>query len=359
MSIRRIIYYVSGHGYGHAARQQPIIKLLAAQGVQIFVRTPTPAKFYNAPGVHLHQAHYDIGMIQSDASTVDPAATLAWMADFLARQESIIAEEAAFIAEKQIQLVVSDMPPIACEIAVRAAIPSIVLTHFTWDWVYEFYLDAYPQYQTIVDSIRDSYLKATLALQMPFAHPFLMFRRVEAIPLVVNPVTRPRELIRQDFQIPPDHRLALLSMGGFGWDGSDISALRQLQGWSILAVPGAWEQMSDLPHFHLIPTEYPDFHNLIAAADVLVGKSGGSTLAECIAHRTPIIYTQGDFYRENELLHDALCKFTNSFLVKKHEFEAGKWVELLDWIVTRDIAWPPMPTDGAAKAAARILDFLP
>ena len=47
----------------------------------------------------------------------------------------------------------------------------------------------------VVDHLRASYNKATLALQMPFAHEFDMFQQVEEIPLVINRPTESRQQI--------------------------------------------------------------------------------------------------------------------------------------------------------------------
>ena len=144
-------------------------------------------KFFKS-ATSIHQQRFDIGMIQADALHFDISASLAWMAEFLSEQEHLIEQELVFIREQKIDLVVSDMPPIACEIASRAGIPSVVITHFTWDWVYGHYMAAHPQYQHIVDSIRAQYDKASLALQMqiPIPHPFDMFPTVEPVGLIYN-----------------------------------------------------------------------------------------------------------------------------------------------------------------------------
>lgn len=349
-----IVLYVSSHGFGHAARQQAVVEALAAQGAQVYVRTAAPAKFFRAARAY-HAQHYDIGLIQPDALRIDVAASLRWYAEFLKRQPAIIAEEAAFVRQIGARAILSDMPPIACEIAAAARLPCAVATHFTWDWVYSGYMDAYPQYRYIVASIRASYYKATVALQMPFAHAFDMFAHVEPVPLVVNRVTQSRAEICALLDIPPESHIALLSMGGMAWGDSDLSPLRALDGWYFLAMPGAWEQLQDLPHARLIPTEFEGYHNLIAAADVVVGKAGGSTVAECIAHRTPFIYTLRAGYTENTLLHDALQRHAHAYYIPAPQFERGAWVDALHDAVMRPFNWPPMPTDGAEVIAHRVL----
>lgn len=357
-----IAYYISSHGYGHAARQQAVIQQLSQQGAIIHVRTATPQKFFKSATTY-HNKRYDIGMIQSDALHFDIPASLQWMAEFLAGEENIITEELAFIREHDIQLIVSDMPPIACEIADRAGIPSVVVTHFIWDWVYAHYTDAYPQYHYIVAHIREQYSKATLALQMqvPIPHEFDMFPTVEAVGLVYNPATKSPEMIRAEFDIPVDVPMVLLSMGGHAWGDSNIQALKDFEDAIFLVMPGAWEQVKDSPErFRQVPVEYDDYHNLIAVADVVVGKAGGSTVAEIIGHRTPMIYTtQGNQqWRETELLTDTLEVYASATYVPMPDFMAGNWLDVLPDMLDKVHRWQDVNREGASTLALRLLELL-
>jgi L-arabinokinase len=356
-TILRIAFYISTHGFGHAARQQAIIQELAQRGVQVYVRTGTPPKFYTA-AYHYHQERYDIGVIMPGVMQVDAAATFAWYSDFLQRQPEIVEREAAFIREHNIQLVAVDMPPIGCEIAARANVPSVVLTHFTWDWVYEHYLPDFPQYQFIVDSLKASYAKASLLLEMPFAHEMSVFPHIEKIPLVINPVTKTRAEICADFAIPANHNIALPGMGGQGWGSGDVSALRDFKAWTFLLTPDAYDQVRAIPHCRCVPMDYPGYHNLIAAADVVIGKAGWSTVAEAIGHRTPMLYTLNDNWRENALLEAALQDYGSSLYIPKTDFENGAWLDVLDNVAHRPHSWRDITTNGAAVAAEKLIQHV-
>lgn len=356
-----IAYYISSHGYGHAARQQAVIKELSKHPCSIHVRTATPEKFFK-PAKNIHNQRYDIGMIQADALHFDIPASLQWMADFLSEQEALIAQELDFIRQNNIRLIVSDMPPLACVIASRAGIPSVVMTHFTWDWVYGHYMEAYPEYQHIVDMIRAQYAKATLALQMqiPKPHNFDMFPTVEPVGLIYNQPTKSREAIRAEFDIPDSMPMVLLSMGGHSWGDSNIRTLKQFKDAIFLVMPGAWEQVKDSSeNFRAVPMGYDDYHNLIAAADVLVGKAGGSTVAEVIGHQTPMIYTtQGsEQWRETDLLVETLENYASVEYVSMSGFVSGKWVDLLPEFLNKNHQWADVDRNGVQQTARRLLQF--
>lgn len=355
-----IAYYISSHGYGHAARQQAIIKELAKNGAKVYVRTAAPQKFFRQ-ATSYHEQRYDIGMIQGDALHFDIPASLQWYADFHASQETLIQQEVRFIQQEKIQLIVGDMPPIAFEIAERANIPSVAITHFTWDWVYAHYTDDYPQYRYLVDEIRASYNKATLALQMqiPMPHSFDMFPTVEPIPLIYNQATQSRQAIRDAFSIPDEMPMALLSMGGHAWGDSNIRALLGMENWIFLVVPDAWEQVKESPkYFRVIPKNYNDYHNLVAAADLVIGKAGGSTVAEVIGHRTPMIYTTQIGWRESSLLSETLGTYGVAQYVPMEVFMRGEWVDLLAEFSAKPHHFPEVEFDGVKITVERLFRLL-
>lgn len=353
-----IAFYISSHGYGHAARQQPVVQRLSAAGVTVHMRTAAPRFFFPTAASHNGQ-RYDIGMVQPDALTLDVEASLRWYAGFVDAQAALIAQEVHFVRENDVRLILSDMPPIAFEVAERAGIDSLAITHFTWDWVYAHYLADYPQYAPMIARIRASYLKAPLALRLPFAHPFDMFTQVEEVPLLINAPQRTRAQVRADLGISDERPMVLLSMGGHAWGKSNLAALAQMTDCVFVVSAGAWAQVAAWAHFRRIPPDYPDYHSLLAHADLVVGKAGGSTVAEVIGHRTPFIYTTVPNWREAELLHRALDTYAVAQYIEPAAFERGAWIAALPDMLQSDSTWQPIRTDGAAVVTARILSSLP
>lgn len=351
-----IAYYISGHGFGHAARQQPIIKRLSELGLTLHVRTSAPQKFFLAPNAVYHHQPYDIGTVQIDAMRLDAQATFRWYADFLRRQGQLVAAEVAYLRQHDIRLVVTDMPPVACEIATAAGIPCVVVTHFTWDWVYEHYRDDYPQYHYIIDSITASYHKADLLLEMPFAHPMPQFDHIEKIPLVANPLTQTREQVRDEFDVPDGHKLAVISMGGMDWAGG-LDAIRHKSGWTFIVTPAAWDQVQAWPHTRLVGPDYDDFQNILAAADLSIGKLGYSTMSEVIAHQTPMLFIRRENWREQELMSAAMQQYGHSIEITHQQYEQGEWIHWIDELAVREGDLPTLPTNGADVAAQRLYEL--
>ncbi|MEL6404440.1 MAG: hypothetical protein AAFR81_08760 [Chloroflexota bacterium] len=356
-----IAYYISSHGYGHAARQGAVVKALGARGVDVYVRTGAPEKFFpTATGYH-GQA-YDSGMVQSDGLTFDIPATLATLHAFAEQEAQLVQQEVTFLRETGCQLVVSDMPPLACEIAHQAGIPSVVVSHFLWDWVYGHYVADYPAFAPHIERMQSQYRKATLALQMqiPLPHPFPLFAHVEPVGAVYNAISKTRDDMRTEFSIPDDKAMVLLSMGGHQWGDSNLDALNDVRDAVFLVVPSAWEQVKHTPErFRVVPMDYPHYHNLIAAADMMVGKAGGSTVAEVIGHRTPMIYTLAmDTWRESALLKQTMEQFASAQFVTQEAFTAGEWVAHLPDMLGRAHTWETVNREGVDEVVGYLLGML-
>lgn len=83
--MQTIVFYISGHGFGHAARQVEVIRAVRARraGLAIIVRTSAPAwlfeRFHDEP-VEVAPLETDTGVVQIDSLTVDVGAsvTVAW-----------------------------------------------------------------------------------------------------------------------------------------------------------------------------------------------------------------------------------------------------------------------------------------
>ncbi len=330
------------------------MSLLRKHGHQVHVRSAAPAKFF-VDAAYIEPRYYDIGMLQSDPLRYDVAATAVWYERFIENEPALVAEEVAYGRAHHIGLVLSDMPPIACEVADQLGVPCVVITHFTWDWVYEHYLAREPRFAPIVAHITAQYAKATMALQMPFAHPFPQFRRVESVGLFANPLTKTRHDVRAEFGVPEQDCVALLSMGGHGWGQTDIRALADMKDWTFLVMPDAYQQVKDYAHFRPVAPDYPQYHNLLGNVDLVIGKAGGSTVAEVVAHQTPMLYTLTEDWRECGLLDAALHTYGRSRYLPLAEFERGAWVELLDKVAAIPSPQARLSVHGAEETVEKLL----
>ena len=234
-----ILYYISGHGYGHAVRSHQVIRALAAArpDLRIHVRTMAPHwLFHNSPTpvVYSRQA-LDVGIIQRDSLRMELTETLETCRALHDGAQELIEKELAFVRANDIQLIIGDTPPLCFEIAARALIPSVSITNFTWDVIYRAYVDEHPGFAPLIDEMSAFYGKASLALTLPYPCDTSMFPRQEEIPWVARRSSLTKEAAREKFELPLTARIVLLSFGGLGLDRLGWETLKSLRDFLFVA----------------------------------------------------------------------------------------------------------------------------
>jgi len=142
-----LVFYISGHGFGHASRQIEVINAIFARqpDARIIIRTSAARWLFERTlrgPAEVQPAICDTGAIQQGSLVVDVPATIRTAAAFYEDLEPRIDEEARLLAAAGATLVIADMPPLAFAAATRAGVPAIGLGNFTWDWIYASYTDA-------------------------------------------------------------------------------------------------------------------------------------------------------------------------------------------------------------------------
>lgn len=362
-----VVFYISGHGFGHASRDVEVLNLLGGTGHRLIVRSAvSPALLERTMRVpyDLRPGVCDTGVVQRSSIANDDERTvreaLAFYADFPAR----IAAEQAALAGDDVRLVVGDIAPLAFEVAARLGVPGVALANFTWDWIYETFPDFLPAGAPALASIRAAYRRADLALALPFSGGFEVFGRVQPVPLVARRPTQTRAAARAHFGLPDPGQVALLSFGGFGLPALDLTRLDCSDTWTIVTSDRVSTQRNDLPpHVTLLdeaetltgPFRYED---LVAAVDVVITKPGFGILAECISTGTPLLYTSRGAFREYDLLVREMPRFTRCRFIEQQDLLAGRWREALDALVVQPPPPERMAVDGADVVAGVLAGLL-
>lgn len=362
----RIAFYISCHGLGHAMRMKELLSWLHREdpSAQLHVAGMMPPWVFNeAPAVPLrHRAvQCDIGAIQKDSLHLDVARTLDENADFYRDIDPLVRREVDFVRREKIDLIVGDIPPLAFLVAAAAHVKSIAIGNFSWDWIYEAYAEEHPRYRPLVDCVREAYARADLLLRLPFHGDMSAFRTVRDIPLISRSASLPRDEVRSRLGIleGETRKVVFISMGGH--DNAGIVADTPAPAFgdyifiSFFNVSGRMKQLilpedrAGIPH--------PD---IVRASDCVISKPGYCTVAECIANRTPLMYTSRDNFREYPVMEAAVKRYCRSYFLPRDDFHAGDWRRHLDAFFQEpdSFRWPEIPTDGAATAARIILGQL-
>jgi hypothetical protein len=136
------VFFISGHGFGHASREVEIINALGglAPALRIIVRSAvSPSLLERTVKVRyeLRSGSCDTGIIQSTSVAHDDQATVREAVHFYSAFDERIEAETRALENDAVGVIVGDIPPLAFEVASRLNVPSIAIANFTWDWIYE------------------------------------------------------------------------------------------------------------------------------------------------------------------------------------------------------------------------------
>jgi len=160
--MQNITFYITGHGYGHATRSLEIIKTLMRADENIFFHIISNVpdwqfKLNLTRNYKLYPSQIDMGAIQKNSYSVDKLATLKHAEALYSRKSELVAKETEFIRRTNSKIILSDIPPLAFEVAHAAGIPGIGISNFSWDWIYASYLAEYPGYKHVITAMKNSY----------------------------------------------------------------------------------------------------------------------------------------------------------------------------------------------------------
>ena len=346
-----VVYYISGHGFGHASRSIEIINALIDRrpDLNVVIRSSVAAWLVHRTArqnVTLSPAEVDTGVVQLDSLNLDARASIERAEEFMATFNQRIESEVSFLREHRASLAISDLPALGIAAGHVAGIPAVASGNFTWDWIYEHYQGG----DNVASQISAVYRDTLVALRMPMWGGFETMPDVRDIPFVARRSRRDPEEVRQALGIPADQRVVLTSFGGYGLEGLDEDALRAMPGYHVL-LPGAIDENAMYGRGYR-------YEDLVRAVDVVVTKPGYGIISECVANHTALLYTSRGDFREYHVLVDAMPRYLRSAFIDHADLFAGNWQPHLD----RLLASPEPPgrpeVNGAEVAADMLLSFL-
>ena len=364
-----VVFYISGHGFGHASRQIEIINALGPRlppDLSIVIRSSAAPRLFERTvrvPFTLIPGETDTGVVQHDSLRLDEEATVREARAFYATFKDRTEAETTILRRHDARVVISDAPPLACAAAERTGIPSAVVSNFTWDWIYEGYAATFlRQAPDVLPMIREAYRSAAVAWRLPMHGGFATVPRVEDVPLVARHSHRSPTDVLETLNIPSGRPLVLASFGGFGVNEFDLSMVDArchytilMTRWQDTGPPPQGVTCIDAQQMYALGLRYED---LVAAADVVVTKPGYGIISEGIANDTAVLYTSRGHFVEYDVLVAAMPRYLRCAFIEQEDLLAGRWSDAL----THLLASPPPPerpcTDGAAIVAEKITGTL-
>ena len=349
---------ISAHGFGHATRTVAVLEALARLlPVRYEIVTTAPAWLFaetltTAP-FRLHHLTVDIGLVQKNAMEEDLPATIRALDGFYPLAPELIDQVAALLTG--CRLVLCDIAPLGIAAARRANVPSVLLENFTWDWIYQGYAGNWPQLEPHIKSLTGLFRQADHHIQ---ATPVCCSAEGA---VVVAPIARPTRspaLVRERLRPVAGQRLITVSMGGVG--GCEIPIAPLLKRKDLLFLLMGRSRENEFVHnLRFLGQEDASWYHpdLVAAADLVVGKLGYSTVAEAYQAGKSLAYVRREGFRESESLAAFVDDRMDSWEISFEQLRSGAWLNSLPQI-TGQSSPPTNRANGADQAAEYLAALL-
>jgi L-arabinokinase len=271
----RIAYFVSSHGFGHAARTRTILEILQKRA-DVTVFSTTPLWFWGNLAVDHVNYQADIGCIQKGTLNIDELATGLAFRQFQTGFWQRFQQLAVFHTNNPFDLIVTDIAPEPLEFAAKLKCPAVLVANFTWVEIYR----GMSSFEPEIPSLLRQYSLATTTVIPGFQTGMEWATN----PVVVDSVSKLGQDICQ--MLNPDgryHRVIYIDAGRWGTEIGWNNAAHFMD--TLFVRIG--QTIDDLPP-NVLQLEFGvvNHADLVKSVDVVVAKPGYGIVTECLANGT-------------------------------------------------------------------------
>ncbi|MDA8990319.1 hypothetical protein N9H45_02170 [Opitutales bacterium] len=361
--VYQIAVFVSDHGFGHGTRTCSVLKeIVKLVTCELTIFSNLPSWFFDqnlgkATKFKHYQFKVDIGLIQNGPFIHDVKKTIKLLIEFLEFKSCEVENIEEICCKQSHDLIISDISPLGIHLADKLNIPSVLVENFTWEWIYEEYRKEFPDIEFVIMLMKRIYERVNLRIQ---ATPFCN-KISSAIP--VPPISRklkekPYE-IKKKLGIPIFSKVFLITTGGIFKKVYSADKMAKHEDCTFICSSEEPEirhekNLISLPLKSEI--HYPD---LVNTSDLVVGKVGYGTLAECWLTDTPLLGCFRENFRESHILQEYANKHLHSHELSVDEFEKMNWIErAIDILEISKREKLLSKVNGAEVAAQSIAKFI-
>ena len=338
--------FISPHGFGHATRTIAVLEALHARHPELVVNlvTSVPQTLFHSVSFNYRYHFYetDVGIQQKDSFHQNLEATTAALKRFSSFEPD--AKRLRSICSSS-KLIHTDISILGIYIAKQLGIPSVLVENFTWDWIYG-KLDEGIPFAPFIPLFERLYQQADVHIQ---TEP-VCFRKKSSFrcqPIARSLSSTPsrfREILDLE-----DRPLVLITTGGIHTKLPFIDHLEEARDVTFV-LTGQSHSARLCTNIYALSADNELHHpDLIAGADLVVCKSGYSTLAECCQSTAAVVCVSRPAFPESAVLEQFVWENLEGEVISEDLFLSGRWVAELDRLLQpRDGVYN---ADGAQQAA--------
>lgn len=301
-----------------------------------------------------YEGIFDCGCVQSDGITVNIEQTLDRYMNIAKRNKTLLEQEVQWCRVHKVDGIVSDIVPFAFEVAVKAGIPSVGVSNFSWADIYMQYLDYLPSFQPFLAKIKTQYAMADLLLALTPSNDMKDFKRRVSVPLVAKKGNNRIDEIKAHFEIDKSKRVGLVYTGNFGMNSMTWQKLERFKEWEFI---GLYPLPGSPLNYHIIDKADFPYKDISASVDLLISKIGYGVFSECLANGIPLVYTPRTNFSEHSVLEKTIKDWGHGYTLSYDDYYNLNWEKALKSIIKRDKP-EKIKADGGFLCAEKIEQFI-
>jgi L-arabinokinase len=309
----------------------------------------------------------DTGGIQKDVIYLDPWKTLESYYNTVHKNRQVLLEnEVVWAREHSIHLILMDATQFGAAIAKELGIKSILVTNFTWDFIFQEMLKAVQSdlskeqieyYQEMIDQCSQDVLSVDHYLQYPGGTPLprgFDHNKIVPGPLLTRQIRNKN--LRNELGISSEKKILLLGFGGHSADWNLQDSFLP-DGWVCLVLRADPKAMPS-ERFQVMPYDayVPD---LIHAADAVLGKIGYGFVSECLGGGTALIYIPRVYWPEEAYLENVLTNVYHAGVrLPLSEYNNGNWTPYIQDALNMKGSWTIEPDKHPDNATSVMVEHI-
>ena len=293
--MKKIFYYITDHGKGHATRSIAIIKDLQ-KNFEVIIRNSNAEDLIkkSLPKIQIIKGKTDQGsIIKNDGVSINKSKTKNKFETWISELEKNSKNESKLISKYSPDLIISDISYMPFISAKKNNIPSIAISNFSWYDV----MDSISKQNSKI--LFESYENADFSIKLPFGTDMNHFKKQKQVNLVCRKTTQTKAEIRKKLKIKDSDKIILFALGDLNQKISCsvdkniklLSMGKDIQNYSSLNV-----------------SDWVEGQNIVAASDLVICKCGYGFVTECLANNVPFYHVYDDNHLEQKSISTQLQK---------------------------------------------------
>jgi uncharacterized protein (TIGR00661 family) len=305
--MKKIFYYITDHGKGHATRSIAIIKELE-KNFEVIIRNSNAEDLIkkSLPKIQIIKGKTDQGsIIKNDGVSINKSKTKNKIEKWISELEKNSIKESQLISKYLPDLIISDISYMPFISAKKNNIPSIAISNFSWYDV----MDSISKKNSKI--LYDSYENADFSIKLPFGTDMNHFKKQKQVSLVCRKTTQTKTQIRKKLKIKDSDKIILFALGN---SNQKISCYVD-KNIKLLSMG------TDIRNYSCLNvSDWVDGQNIVAASDLVICKSGYGFVTECLANNVPFYHVYDDNHLEQKSIAIELEKLGINNRLKFKDF---------------------------------------